>query len=68
MDIVEFAEKFLGTELKDWQKEHLRRLDNMRLRGPIRVVMRYPDEFYIYLDQTTQRELIQNGQTPHCYH
>lgn len=68
MDIVEFAERWLGVELKDWQKEHLRTLNNMRLQGPIRVVMRYPDEFYIYLNQNTQRELIQNGQTPHCYH
>lgn len=67
MDVVEFAEKWLGVELKDWQKEHLRTLDSMRLQGPIRVIMRYPDEFYIYLDQTTQKELIQNGPTPHCY-
>lgn len=68
MDVVEFAEKFLGTELKDWQKDHLRRLDSMRLRGPIRVIMRYPGEFYIYLDQDSKRELIHNGTPFNCYH
>lgn len=68
MDIVEFAEKFLGAKMCDWQKDHLRTLDSMKLRGNIRVVMRLPNEFYIYMDRNSKKELIQHGQTSNSYH
>ena len=68
MDIVEFAEKFLGVTLCEWQRNHLRTLDNLNVRGNIRVAMRMPGEFYIYFDQQTQKELVQNGTTPNCHH
>ena len=60
MDIVEFAEKFMGVELCCWQKEHLRLLDKLP-RGA-RIVMAKPGRVYIYVDQPT-KELIPNGKT-----
>lgn len=39
MDIVEFAEKFMNIELRDWQKKHLRVLDELRKDADIRIVM-----------------------------
>jgi hypothetical protein len=64
MDIVKLAEKFYGVELKDWQKEHLRLLDEMRKDDNIRIV--FPKHhggshlMYIYMNA---KELISNGST-----
>lgn len=62
MDIVKFAEKFYGVELKDWQKDHLRLLDKMRKDDNIRIV--FPRHhgrshmMYIYMNA---KELIPDG-------
>lgn len=61
MDVVEFAEKFMNIELCEWQKEHLRALENLRSKGDIRIVTGCKGQVYIYLDQQTQKELIQHG-------
>ena len=50
MDIVEFAEKFMNVELKDWQKEHIRVLYEMSRDNDIRIVMpRHLGENQIYI-------------------
>ena len=60
MDIVEFAEKFMNIELKDWQKEHIRMLEKLP-RGA-KIVMAPRGRVYIYVDQPT-KELIPSGKT-----
>lgn len=63
MDIAEFVERFFNIELKSWQKEHLRLLDEMRKNADIRIVMpRHAGEsqMHIYMNQ---KELIANGET-----
>lgn len=63
MDIVEFAERFCGAELKDWQKQHIRMLDRMRKDGRINIVMpknASRSQVYIYMNQ---KELIPHGKT-----
>lgn len=60
MDIVEFAEKFMNVELKEWQKKHIRFLEKLP-RGA-KIVMGRRGQVYIYVDQPT-KELIPNGQT-----
>ena len=66
MDIVEYTEKVLDVELKDWQKEHLRTLDKMRNKGDIRIVMPKhagrSQQMYIYMKA---KELIFNGTPNH---
>lgn len=59
MDIIEFAEKFYGATLPDWQKTHLRKVYELSKNHHIRVVMR-KGQAYMYL---TPKELTQNGQT-----
>ena len=66
MDIAEFAEKFMNIELKDWQKNHLRTLENLHSDGSIHVIMRSRKQVYIYMDQLTRKGLIRNGQASHC--
>ena len=65
MDIVEFAEKFMNVELKDWQKDHIRVLyDKYSKDGEIRIVMPKNagrHQVYIYMNQI--KELISNGAT-----
>lgn len=65
MDIVEFAEKFCGVELFEYQKELLRRIDELRHEGKIYFLhgRRGP---YIYIDKTMQKELLSNGKTNDC--
>ena len=63
MDIVEFAEKFCGVELHEWQKKHIRILEKLP-RGA-RIVMAPRGRVYIYVDQPT-KELIPSGKTTHC--
>ena len=63
VDIVEFAEKFMGVELCDWQKAHLREFEKLRGEGRVRVVTSRDGRNYIYLDKQMQKELIQNGST-----
>lgn len=59
MDIVEFAEKFYGATLPDWQKAHLRKLYELSKNYDIKVVMR-KGQAYMYLNP---KEMTQNGQT-----
>lgn len=63
MDIVEFAERFMGVELQEWQKEHIRILEKLP-RGA-RIVMAPRGRVYIYVDQPT-KELIPYGKTYDC--
>lgn len=60
MDIVDFAEKFMNVELKEWQREHIRALEKLP-RGA-KIVMGRHGRVYIYVDQPT-KELIPNGKT-----
>lgn len=59
MDIVEFAEKFYGAKLPEWQKIHLRKVYELSKNHDIKVVMR-KGQAYTYL---IPKELIQDGQT-----
>ena len=66
MDIVEFTERFFDVELKDWQKEHIRSLDETRRDANVRVIMPKHNgrhQVYIYMNQ---KELIPNGATNDC--
>lgn len=67
MDIVEFIERFMDIELKDWQKEYIRLLDETRRDADVRILMpRHAGrshQMYIYMNQ---KELIANG-TPNDY-
>ena len=66
MDIIEFAEKFMNVELKDWQKEHIRVLYDMRRDSNIRIVMpRHAGEHQVYI-YMNQKELIPNGAANDC--
>ena len=49
MDMVEFAEKIMGVELKEWQKLHIRALEKLP-RGA-KIVMAPRGRVYFYLDQ-----------------
>lgn len=49
MDIVEFAERFMGIELQEWQKEHIRVLEKIH-RGA-KIVMAPNGRVYFYVDQ-----------------
>ena len=67
MDIVEIAEKFYGTNLAEWQKDHIRTLDKLGKKADIRVVMPRHNgrdqAVYFYLNT---KELILNGTTNDC--
>lgn len=52
MDIVEFAERFMGVELKEWQKEHLRILE--KLPRDAKIVMAPRGRVYVYMNQTVK--------------
>lgn len=58
MDIVEFAEKFYGAKLPEWQKTHLRKVYELSKNHDIKVVMR-KRQAYMYL---IPKELTQNDQ------
>ena len=64
MDIVDYAEKFYGVQLSDWQKEHIRTLNELGEKTSIRIVMPRHNgrdqAVYFYLNA---KELILNGQT-----
>lgn len=63
MDIVEFAEKFMDVELKEWQKDHIRTLDEMYQDSDIRIAMpRHAGRHRVYI-YMNQKELIPNGKT-----
>lgn len=67
MDIVKFAESFMNVELKDWQKDHIRRLYEMSKDDVVRIVMPKNagrSQMYVYIDQI--KELISNGATNDC--
>lgn len=49
MDIVEFAERFMGVELEEWQKAHLRILD--RLPQDAKITMAPNGRVYIYMKE-----------------
>ena len=59
MDMVEFAEKFMNIELKEWQKSHIRALEKLP-RGA-KIVMGPRGRVYFYLEQSV-KELAQNGE------
>lgn len=61
MDVVEFAERFMNIELQEWQKKHLRALENLGSDGDVRIVTGRKGQIYIYLDRKIQKELIQHG-------
>ena len=63
MDIVEFAERFMNVELKEWQKTHIRILDKLP-RGA-KILMAPHGRVYIYVDQPA-KELIPSGKTNDC--
>jgi hypothetical protein len=66
MDIVEFAERFIGVDLPEWQKKHIKTLYEMSTNEPIRIVMPKNagrHQAYIYMNQ---KELILNGKTTDC--
>lgn len=62
MDIVEYAERFYGAKLLDWQKEHLRKLYDISRDNKIYIAMGKGGRVYTYLEPKTLKELIQNGQ------
>lgn len=66
MDIAEFLERFAGTELPEWQKEHIRLLYEISRDKPIYISMRR-NAFYTYLNKNTLRELTQNGTTSNSH-
>lgn len=67
MDIVDFAEKFMGIELLECQKQLLRELEKLGPECNIRVVTGRFKQPYIYPTQKILKELIQNGATPYCH-
>lgn len=67
MDIVEFAEKFMGIELFECQKQLLRELEKLGPEDTIRVVTGRFKQPYIYPTQQILKELTQNGATPYCH-
>jgi hypothetical protein len=62
MDIVEFAEKYYGVTLFEWQKEYLRTLDGLYKQGDVRIVMipRGVGRMFTYFKL---KELIPDGKT-----
>ena len=60
MDIIEFVERFMNVELREWQKEHIRILEKLP-RGA-RIVMAPRGRVYIYVDQPA-KELTPYGKT-----
>lgn len=67
MDIVEFAEKFMDVELLDWQKKHLRVLDELRKDADIRIAMpRHAGRKQVYVYMNTYKELMSNGTQNDC--
>ena len=63
MDIVEYAEKFYGTNLPNWQKDHLRKVYEISRDNDIHVVFGRYGRVYTYLTPKTLKELIQSGKT-----
>ena len=63
MDIVEFAEKFTGIQLTDWQKRHIRFLYDLSRRGDVRIVMGKDGQIFTYFKA---KELVLNGSTNDC--
>jgi hypothetical protein len=61
MDIVEFAEKFMGVELQEWQKTNLRVLEKLPPNTDIRIVMGRHGKVYTYLSPRAQKELLRHG-------
>ena len=67
MDIVEFAEKFMNVELREWQKIHLRTLDKLGKDADIRIVMpRHVGRHQVYIYMDNLKELIPNGTPNDC--
>lgn len=68
MDIVEFAEKFMGVELLGWQKDHIRFLyDKYQSDGVIRIVMpKNAGRHQVYIYMNSIKELMSNGKTNDC--
>ena len=67
MDIVEFAETRYGCELPEWQKKHIRMLDEMGKDAKIYIVMPAHagrTQALIHLDNI--KELFANGTQNDC--
>lgn len=62
MDIVDYAEMFYGVQLADWQKEHIRTLNEAGKNAKVCIVMpRHhgrDQAIYFYLNH---KELMPNG-------
>ena len=75
MDVVEYAEKIIGSELPEWQKAALRDLHKIYKdsNGKTYLVMRPfngRNAFYTYLKENNLpicKELTQHGTTPKSY-
>ena len=67
MDIVEFVERFMGTELREWQKNAIRILYETDRNARIHICMPKhhgrDQQMYIYMNQ---KELVPNGKTNDC--
>ena len=63
MDIIEYAERFYGMDLPDWQKEHLRRVYEISRDNDIHVVFGRYGRVYTYLTPKILKELTQSGKT-----
>lgn len=63
MDVIEFAEKFCGAELFEWQKDFIRKLEKLGPDINIRIVTGRRGKSYIYPDLNAIKELTQNGAT-----
>lgn len=75
MDVVEYAEKIIGSELLEWQKAAVQDLYELCRdgNGKLYIVMRPfngRNAFYTYLKENKLpicKELTQNGTTPKSY-
>ena len=63
MDMIEFVEKFMNIELNEWQKKYICFLEKMPRDAKIRIATGRRGQMYVYMDQPTTKELIQNGTT-----
>lgn len=64
MDIVEYAEKVVGYELPDWQKNYLRVLYEKSTDEPVYIcALKNQGRSQLYTYMKNAKELITNGKT-----
>lgn len=62
MDVVEFAERFYGAELPEWQKEHIRALYKMHMDAKIYICMpKHSGRRQALIHINNIKELLSNG-------